>query len=76
MIGYSRVNEELVAENSGTVILGDTQAYQWFEENDTTMFADIVHPNTLGHAQLGTFRATAIKSALEYQINPDYYFLS
>ncbi|MDR2541258.1 MAG: GDSL-type esterase/lipase family protein [Candidatus Peribacteria bacterium] len=61
--------KELVAENSGYVLLGDTQAYDYFKNNISDI-ADGVHLTTAGYNKLGEFRADAIKSAIEYQINP------
>ncbi|MDR2540389.1 MAG: hypothetical protein LBD11_01050 [Candidatus Peribacteria bacterium] len=57
-------------------MLGDTVAYSYFYTNIATDMCDNLHPNATGNTQLGKFRANAIKSALEYQINPDHHFLS
>ncbi|GHV25334.1 hypothetical protein FACS1894176_03560 [Bacteroidia bacterium] len=72
MLGYIDAIDELI--DGETVLRGDTQAYEYFEVNQGEL-PDKIHPNVLGHEHLGTFRATAIKSVLEYQINPDHHFV-
>jgi lysophospholipase L1-like esterase len=73
MIGYIAAIDELV--DGETVLSGDSQAYAYFEANQTEL-PDNIHPNVSGHEHLGTFRATAIKSALVYQTNPAHHFLN
>ncbi|GHV20924.1 hypothetical protein FACS189428_0600 [Clostridia bacterium] len=73
LMGYSVVLGELA--DGETVIIGDTQTYEYFE-NHLSELGDGAHPNSLGHQHLGEFRAEAIKSAIEYQINPDHHFIS
>jgi lysophospholipase L1-like esterase len=75
---YNAVLVELVDENSGFVLLGDTLAFTEMETISglNVGFVDGVHPNDTGYAMLGKLRADAIRSALEYQINPNASFLN
>jgi hypothetical protein len=66
--------DELV--DGETVLLGDTQALADFRTNMGTLTCDTAHPNQAGNVQLGTYWANAIKSNLEYQINPDKVWVS
>lgn len=72
-LAYQGAIDNLVATNDGYVLLGDTDAYDWFEATQAFIGgADTVHPNAAGHTKLGTFWATAIKANLVYQTNPDH----
>ncbi|MDR2190125.1 MAG: hypothetical protein LBP53_02840 [Candidatus Peribacteria bacterium] len=64
---------ELVAENNGFVVRGDTTVYQYFMDNPNCL-VDGIHPNYCGKVYIGEHRASAIKSALEYQITPSNTF--
>jgi lysophospholipase L1-like esterase len=57
MTGYIAAIDPLV--DGEQVLRGDTQAYAYFEANQTEL-PDKIHPNTLGHQHLGEFRASAI----------------
>jgi lysophospholipase L1-like esterase len=72
---FIAVIPELVSENDGFVRLGDTQAYDYFQNTPTALF-DKVHPNATGHAALGGFWANAIRADLEYEIDPDATWVS
>jgi lysophospholipase L1-like esterase len=69
---YNTVLVDLVAENSGFVLLGDTQAYAATEAISGVGFYDGAHPNNTGYQKIGELWADAIRSALEYQINPTH----
>ncbi|MDR0649870.1 MAG: SGNH/GDSL hydrolase family protein [Candidatus Peribacteria bacterium] len=69
---YRNVVDELIDNKS--ILRGDILAYDWFYINWSGVHSDNVHLNQTGYAKLGEFRAAAIKSAIEYQINPDHYF--
>ncbi|MDR2523971.1 MAG: GDSL-type esterase/lipase family protein [Candidatus Nomurabacteria bacterium] len=70
-LAYQTAVDDLVSENGGFALLGDTSAYAWFEAN-TSALADGTHPTNDGYTQLGQFWATAIRSVLEYEIAPDH----
>jgi hypothetical protein len=70
---YQTSIAELVAENAGYVLQGGIDAYNYFKEN-TNALGDGLHPTESGHIQLGKFWANTIKSALDYQINPNANF--
>jgi hypothetical protein len=57
---YHSVIQELVAENAGFVLAGDSNAYDWFEQKETanpgSVLVDTLHPRPLGYIQLGEFR--------------------
>jgi lysophospholipase L1-like esterase len=72
---YQQANAELVAENAGFVLSGDTEAYQWFKDNQNELANDY-HPNSVGYGNLRDFRTQAISGAIHYQINPTASFLS
>lgn len=57
------------------VIYGDTQAYEYFEANQSEL-PDKIHPNTLWHQHLWEFRARAITGIFEQEINPNKQRLS
>jgi hypothetical protein len=71
MEGYANAILELVDDEQ--VLLGDTQAYNYFMSH-TNLITDAYHPSSVGYTQLGQFWAEAIKSNLEYQISPDHSF--
>jgi hypothetical protein len=69
---FDTVIDELVVENGDFVLAGDSDAYAWFENDNKTNMTDGLHPNTgVGRQTLAEFWAEAIKTNLEYQINPD-----
>ncbi|MDR3168461.1 MAG: hypothetical protein LBU27_01490 [Candidatus Peribacteria bacterium] len=72
--GYIEKLNELVMENDGFVIRGDTTVYQYFMDNPTCL-GDGIHPNNCGKIYIGKQWANAIKSALDYQINPNAEFI-
>jgi hypothetical protein len=76
---YGQALQELVIENSGYVLSGDFSAFDYFlshypDDQNDNLLLDSLHPNGFGAKILGEFRAGAIKSALEYQINPNNTF--
>jgi lysophospholipase L1-like esterase len=72
---YQMVLDELVAENAGFVVRGDTNIWEWSQTNSGSVFReDGVHLNDTGHTKLGEFWANAIRSNFEYQINPAHSF--
>ncbi|MDR3169409.1 MAG: GDSL-type esterase/lipase family protein [Candidatus Peribacteria bacterium] len=56
---YHSVIQELVAENSGFVLGGDRNAYEWFEQQETatpgSALIDKIHPRPQAYIQLGEF---------------------
>jgi lysophospholipase L1-like esterase len=52
--------------------MGDDKMWEWSQTNSGTIFTDGIHLNDAGKAKLGELRANAIRSNLEYQINPDH----
>jgi hypothetical protein len=72
IIAYQEVIDELV--DGETVLLGDVEAFDYFSGHQNEL-PDKVHPNGEGYQNLGKFRATAIKSAIDYQITPEKHFV-
>jgi lysophospholipase L1-like esterase len=70
LLEYQTAIAELVAENGGYVLQGDTAAYDYFAANQSQL-GDGVHPSEAGHLVLGGLWADAILDNLEYEINPD-----
>jgi lysophospholipase L1-like esterase len=56
MAGYMEVIKELV--DGETVLLGDIEAYNYFEANQNQL-SDGIHPTPAGYQQLGIFWANA-----------------
>jgi lysophospholipase L1-like esterase len=74
LISFLPKIDQIIEEFSGYVLLGDTEARNWLKDNYQNMQVDGVHLNVSGNMQIGTYWATAIKSALEYQITPTHQF--
>jgi lysophospholipase L1-like esterase len=68
---YHAAIAELVTENNGYVLQGDTSAYEYFANNQAEL-GDGVHPSEAGHVTLGAYWANAIKSNLEREITPTH----
>jgi lysophospholipase L1-like esterase len=45
MAAFNEVIDELIAENGGFVLIGDEDAYAWFEVDNDTNMSDGLHPN-------------------------------
>ena len=79
LTSYFGAIDNIVANNGGFVLLGDTSAYQCFKtvsDTNCVLASDGVHPTSAGYDRLGQFWASAIKSNLLYQINPDHEWLA
>jgi hypothetical protein len=75
ILGYCGALQELADENGGFALMGDSAAYDWFE-NNTSALPDGTHPNEDGMVQLEEFWAAAIHDNLESQINPSHEWLA
>ena len=64
--------DELVAENGGFVVLGDTAANTW----SSGALCDGVHPTAAGYNTLGQLWAGAIAKVLDAEISPDHAWLA
>jgi lysophospholipase L1-like esterase len=74
LLGYQTAISTLVVENGGFVLLGDMTAYNVFENEYASLMGSDPHPNTAGQNRLGQLWAAAIKSVIDYQINPAHQF--
>lgn len=71
--GFGTIIDELIAENNGYVLPGDTDAYAWFQNDNTANMTDGLHPNSgLGQRTLMDFWTTAITRNLKYQVAPNH----
>ncbi|HEY0965670.1 MAG TPA: SGNH/GDSL hydrolase family protein [Candidatus Saccharimonadales bacterium] len=74
--GYYQALQALVLKNHGYVLMGDTQAYEWFKNHYDftgtagTYYDDPTHPTSLGYDKLGEFWAAEIKTTLLTKTTP------
>jgi len=75
---FNNVIAQLVANNGGYVLAGDTgDAYTWFKNDNMTNMTDGLHPDAgLGRQTLANFWAGATLDNFAYQINPNHTWLS
>jgi lysophospholipase L1-like esterase len=72
---YCIVLSEIVDENPGYAVMGDTTAFGIFE-NDIGLLDDGTHPTIQGYLILANIWAGVISSFLDDYITPNAYFLS